>query len=128
MLEIKCPYCHRGTDVWIAAIEDSGFCLKMVDGQLCLDRTHSYYYQVQCQLFVCDVEYGDFCVCTFSMNEDESHHLETGMHIERIYKDLIFGLSAPQNQVSFSRHVYYQRLWETDTLGLVSLLKPATPV
>ena len=87
VLEIKCPYCHRGTDVWTAAIEDSGFYLKMVDGQLCLDHTHSYYYQVQCQLFVCDVEYGDFCVCTFSMNEDESHHLETGMHIERIYKD-----------------------------------------
>ena len=87
VLEIKCPYCHRGTDVQTAATEDSGFCLKIVDGQLRLDRTHTYYYQIQSQLFVCDVEYGDFCVCTFSMNEDESQYLETGMHIERIYKD-----------------------------------------
>ena len=87
VLEIKCPYCHQGTDVQAVAIKDSRFCLKMVDGELQLDHTHTYYYQVQSQLFVCDVEYGDFCVCTFSMDEDESHYLETGMHIERIYKD-----------------------------------------
>ena len=43
VLEIKGPYCHRGTDVRTAAIEDSGFCLKIVDGQLYLDNTHSYY-------------------------------------------------------------------------------------
>ena len=87
VLEIKCPYCHQGTDVQAVAIKDSRFCLKMVDGELQLDHTHTYYYQVQSQLFVCDVEYGDFCVCTFSMDEDKSHYLETGMHIERIYKD-----------------------------------------
>ena len=87
VLEIKCPYCHRGTDIQTAAIEDSGFCLNMIDGQLHLDHTHTYYYQVQCQLHVCDVEYGDFCVCTFAMNENKSSYLETGMHIERIYKD-----------------------------------------
>ena len=62
VLEIKCPNCHQGTDIRTPAIEDSGFCLKIVDGLLRLDHSHSYYYQVQSQLFVCGVEYGDYSV------------------------------------------------------------------
>ena len=38
---------------------------------------------MQTQLFVCDVEHCDFCVCTFSGDE-------TGIHIERIFKDIDF--------------------------------------
>ena len=80
-LEIKCPYCHRGESVLIAASKDSKFCLQLnSDGLLRLDPSHTYYYQVQTQLFVSDVEYSDFCVCTF--NGDE-----TGIHIERILKN-----------------------------------------
>lgn len=80
-LEIKCPYCHRGESVLIAASKDSKFCLQLnSDGLLRLDPGHTYYYQVQTQLFVSDVEYSDFCVCTF--NGDE-----TGIHTERILKD-----------------------------------------
>ena len=86
VLEIKCPYCHRGTDVQSAA-DNSNFCLVKVDGKLFLDHAHVYYYQVQCQLYVCDVAYGDFCVCTFEMDEGHSSYSESGMHIERIYKD-----------------------------------------
>ena len=37
--------------------------------------------QVQTQIFVCDVEYCDFCVCTFSGDE------ESTIHIERIYRN-----------------------------------------
>ena len=48
-----------------AATNDSKFCLKQLDGELRLDHRHAYYYQVQTQLFVCDVEYADFCVSTF---------------------------------------------------------------
>ena len=43
------------------------FCLKQSGEKLCLDEKHAYYYKIQTQLFVCDVEYADFCVCTFLM-------------------------------------------------------------
>ena len=83
-LEIKCPYCHRGESVTDAAYEDHKFCLQLnSDGSLHLDHTHAYYYQVQTQLFVSDVEYCDFCVCTFKDDE-------TGVHTERIFKDVQF--------------------------------------
>ena len=49
-------------------------------GSIHLDKKHAYYYQVQTQIFVCEVAYCDFCICTFP---------ESGpsMHIERIYPD-----------------------------------------
>ena len=61
-LEIKCPFCHPETSLQVAATNDNKFCLKQLDGKLHLDHKHAYYYQVQTQLFVCDVEYADFCV------------------------------------------------------------------
>ena len=56
-----------------------------VDGQISLDHCHVYYYQVQTQIFVCDVEYCDFCVCTFPGDE------ESATYIERIYRNDKFG-------------------------------------
>ena len=85
VLEIKCPYCHRDSSVLDAAREDPKFCLKEVDDKLTLDQTHSYYYQVQTQLYVCDAQYSDFCVCTFASDGDEEN-----VHIERIDKNHSF--------------------------------------
>ena len=85
VLEIKCPYSHQNTHIQDAASQDRTFCLKEVDGSLQLDNSHAYYYQIQTQLFVCNVEYCDFCVCTF-VEDDESK----GLHIERIYKNETF--------------------------------------
>lgn len=85
VLEIKCPFCHRDSSIISAAKEDPKFCLKEVDGKLTLDETHSYYYQVQTQLFVCDAHYSDFCVCTFASEGDQEN-----VHIERIYKNHSF--------------------------------------
>ena len=79
VLEIKCPYCHRKDTIQSAANEDTNFCLKEQNGLLRLNHGHAYYYQVQTQMFVCDVKYSDFCVCTFGTNAD--------LHVERIYKD-----------------------------------------
>ncbi|KAL3841753.1 hypothetical protein ACJMK2_019855 [Sinanodonta woodiana] len=42
-LEIKCPYTIRDMDL-------------NCNGGLTLDRRHGHYYQVQCQLFVCDTK------------------------------------------------------------------------
>ncbi len=65
VVEIKCPFCHKGDSIQLA-MDDKKFCLKKFFGEICLDTNHAYYYQVQTQLFLCDVEYCDFVVCTFS--------------------------------------------------------------
>lgn len=83
-LEIKCPYCHQGESIDTAATHDKAFCLKKIDGSLSLDKKHAYYYQVQTQIFVCNVSYCDFCVCTFTSEP------ESGLYIERIYQDTSF--------------------------------------
>ena len=84
VLEIKCPYCHRDESISAAVAKDKNFCLIEVNGQISLDHDHAYYYQVQTQIFVCDVDYCDFCVCTFSGNE------ESTIHIERISRNNAF--------------------------------------
>ena len=63
VLEVKCPYCHCDETIKAAAVNDKKFCLKVEDGVLHLDHSHAYYYQVQTQIFVCNVTYCDFCVC-----------------------------------------------------------------
>ena len=84
VVEIKCPYCHRGETVETAS-QDKQFCLiKNSHGKLALNHTHAYYYQIQSQLFVANVEYCDFCVCTFVENE------QNDLHIERLAKDSEF--------------------------------------
>ena len=84
VLEIKCPYSHRDESVESAASKDEKFCLKKDDeGSLHLDHGHSYYYQVQTQLFVCSVDYCDFCVCTFATTKDG----DFPPYIEHIVRD-----------------------------------------
>jgi len=73
VVEIKCPNCHKGSSVVAAAQEDPNL-LNEIDGCLCL--THSYYNQVQTQLFVCNVECSDFVVCTFTSDNEDSIHIE----------------------------------------------------
>ena len=78
-MEIKCPYSHQHESISTAAAVDKTFCLKDTDGSLHLDHAHSYYYQVQTQMFVCSLLYCDFTVCTF--------HDTEGLYTERIYRD-----------------------------------------
>lgn len=76
-LEIQCPYCTR--DKKLDENVDSTSCLEIVDGKLCLKKSHAYYYQVQCQIFVCEKEYCDFVVWTTK-----------NYHFERIEPDTEF--------------------------------------
>ena len=79
-LEIKCLYCHREDNIE-SVVQDPKSCLKRdVDDVVSLDRSHQYYYQVLTQIFVCDVEYGDFCVCTFPNGPTST----PSIHIERV--------------------------------------------
>ena len=66
VLEIKFPFCHCDEFIAAASTSDKNFCLSEVDGQISLDHCHAYYYPVQIQIFVCDIEYCNFSVCTFS--------------------------------------------------------------
>ena len=84
VLEIKCPYCHRHDSVEAVAFDKQSCLVRSTadNGSLQLDRSHAYYFQVQTQIFICDVDYCDFCVCTFSPGG------EPNLHVERILPDL----------------------------------------
>lgn len=75
LLEIKCPYSIRDRDP-TKMLPTAGFYLESSADGLRLSHSHSYYYQVQGQLAVCERAYCDF-VCWTPL----------GMHIERIYPD-----------------------------------------
>ena len=78
ILEVKFPYILRDEDITTAS--EGATCLsKDTDGNLKLHVNHAYYYQVQCQLFVCGYAYGDFVVWT-----------QRSCHCERIVKDDTF--------------------------------------
>ena len=78
VLEIKCPYKLRSESLEVA-LQDKAFCLESCGDSVRLKRSHPYFLQVQTQLFVCDVEYCDFCVCLFTEEDD--------IHIERVLRD-----------------------------------------
>lgn len=77
VLEIKCPYTHRHDGVATVAEEKSS-CLKKHEESdaVYLDNDHAYYYQTQAQMFLCKVDYCDFCVCTFPPGSDPQIHIE----------------------------------------------------
>ena len=89
VLEINCPFCHREASLQTAVSEDKKFYLKKSDGNLRLDESHAYFYQVQTQLFVCNVDYADFCVCTFE-KDFQGMYSSNGIQIEHIERNLTF--------------------------------------
>lgn len=58
-MEIKSPYKYREGLLDVTGTDD--FCL---DQNYDLKKTHPYYYQVQLHMYVCNVQYCDFVVCT----------------------------------------------------------------
>lgn len=65
LLEIKCPYTYKDTNPSLICESDPKFYLKKdQNGELYLDTTHQYYYQVQGQLAICEKQSCDFVVWT----------------------------------------------------------------
>lgn len=63
VVEIKCPYNFRSTDV-MEYVSSRESCFT--EGpEIQLKKDHRYYYQVQAQMHICEVEYCNFVVCTF---------------------------------------------------------------
>ena len=94
-LEIKCPYCHRGEGIDVVASDPKSCLIKTQDGSIALDKTHTYYYQVQTQIFICNVDFCDFCVCTFPSSEIPN------LHIERIFPDAELWAQCVESSTNF---------------------------
>ena len=95
VLEIKCPFCNHNEAVEAVATGSNSCLLTSQDGTLYLDKRHMYYYQIQTQIFVCDVEYCDFCLCTFPTEGTPS------IHHERIYPDKELWVSCVDKATHF---------------------------
>ena len=65
ILEVKCPYSKREVSPE-EACSDSNFYCELVNSKVQLKKTHSYFHQVQLQLYVgADLyDWCDFCVYT----------------------------------------------------------------
>ena len=62
VLKVKCPYTMRdGMSIQELATRSTSF-LTVNESAMQLKRNHSYYYQVQMQMFVCGVSHADFIV------------------------------------------------------------------
>lgn len=73
VVEIKCPFCKKHDSLENASDDKNFYLKKDNDGNLKLNTKHMYYYQVQTQLGVCQMESGYFVVWT-----------EKDLHIEQI--------------------------------------------
>lgn len=82
VVEVKCPYKYRSSPV-IDYITSDDSCLALVNDELLLNKKHRYFYQVQAQMHVCDVEFCDFVICTFPCGEPS-------IFMKRIYRDTNF--------------------------------------
>ena len=112
-LEIKCPYCSRDctpeTAVECSKIsflerDDNGDGFK-------LKEDTAYYYQVQAQLNICDVQYGDFVVWT-----------PHGINVERLLPQQEFFESAVKKIEDF-----YKQAIMPELLGKWYTKKPVMP-
>ena len=56
LIEVKCPFRCSCWHFAKVAENVKNFCLQEKEGTLVLGHDHPYYYQVQCQLNVCDIE------------------------------------------------------------------------
>ena len=63
VLEIKCPYSVKDITVEEACTKREFYC-TLEDGQLCLNQTHAYYYQVQGTMAITGARECDFVVWT----------------------------------------------------------------
>ena len=99
IVEYKNPFSVRDLTLPEACDQVKSFCLEKQEemGQLTckLKWRHNYYYQVQCQMYCCDVEWCDFVIRT---NKD--------FHVEHIPRDKVWW----QQQLSKLNDFYFRAL------------------
>jgi hypothetical protein len=62
-VEIKCPFSKKDMTL-DHAIDTTDFYLKRSGDSIILDKNHEYYYQIQGQMMVLDLDWVDFVVRT----------------------------------------------------------------
>ena len=114
-------FCHRDESISAPVAKDKNFCLTEVNGCISLNRNHAYYYQGvgqnvlssrhELQIFVCDIEYCDFCMAPFLGMRSLQFILKESqemMHSGR--------MDVYQKQKRFSRLAsYFLNYWVTAT-------------
>ena len=83
IVEIKCPFCKKDQSLEKASDDKHFYLQKDSDGKLKLDSNHIYYYQVQTQLGVCQLESSYFVVWT-----EKDLHIENIMFDNEMWKDI----------------------------------------
>jgi hypothetical protein len=111
VIEIKCPYVARGKSPFDATLNGSIDCLEIINGQCNLKHNHSYYYQVQAQLHLCEVSFSDFIVWT-----------TRGLHVERIFPDVVFFNEVVARIARFYKSAILPELLGSGLLQKVSYL------
>ena len=76
IVELKCPYKLKNGWPKDGPSLIKSFCSKDIDGELILQKTHNYYFQVQGQLAVYNLKWADFVIWT-----------KKGISVERISFD-----------------------------------------
>ena len=89
-LEIKCPFRCKEKSFEEVVQSQSSFCLEMEGDSLKLKNDHPYYYQVQLQMKICQVDYSDFVVWR-----------EDNIFVQRIPIDMEFIDDAIENVQPF---------------------------
>ena len=95
-LEVKCPYCLRDASPE-EVVEGASFLKK--DTKAELDKNHSYYYQVQTQIFLGEFKYCDFVAYT-----------QKCLFIQRIFGDKSFWEEILETATNFFKIVILPEL------------------
>ena len=111
VLEVKCPYSCKDKALGEAAATDSTFFLDEVNGKLLLKRDHTYYYQIQLQMKLCETTHGDFIV--WRENELVVERIQINeefltVALEKATKFFIYGILPEVLGKWYSRLSHYQ--------------------
>lgn len=63
-LEVKCPILCKQKSIADVSRDNSSFCIVEKSGKMVLSSSHSYYYQIQTQMYVTNLPWCDFVVWT----------------------------------------------------------------
>lgn len=55
-VEIKCPFCNKDQFIF-ETLDERNTCLTKSGHEIQINRNHSYFYQIQCQMFVAEKKY-----------------------------------------------------------------------
>ncbi|CAG9772931.1 unnamed protein product [Ceutorhynchus assimilis] len=113
-VEVKCPYLLADATSFEDFASKKHTCLIFNENEYSLDRSHCYYYQMQCQMFVTQRKYCDFVIW--------SKHL---LFVERIWYDNDFCLENIKKALDFHAYVIRPELLGRTSLKHLSTSTPA---